>query len=57
MDQNFACILNGLLVGFGANMAQKASQKGAQESYERRPRTPRESTIEGRTALAAKKRR
>ena len=29
MKQNFACILHGLLVAFGANMAQKASQKGS----------------------------
>ena len=29
IDQNFACILSGLLVALGANMAEKASQKGA----------------------------
>ena len=27
IDQNFACVLNGLLVALGANMAPKASQK------------------------------
>ena len=29
IDQNFACILNGLLVALGVNMAPKASQKEA----------------------------
>ena len=28
INQNFVCILNGLLVALGANMAPKASQKG-----------------------------
>ena len=31
INQNFAYILRGLLVALGANMAEKASQKGARE--------------------------
>ena len=30
INQNFVCILNGLLVAPGANMSGKASQKGGQ---------------------------
>ena len=37
MNQNFGCILNGLVVAFGANMAGKSSQKGAGEGLESDP--------------------
>ena len=37
INQNFVCILNGLLVAFGANMAGKPSQKGGRGGDESAP--------------------
>ena len=37
INQNFVCILNGLLVGLGANMAGQASQNGARGGVESAP--------------------